>query len=78
MASLMAQLVKNPPAMQEMQERHGFNPWVRKISWRKARQLTPVFLPGESQTEELGGLQSLGFVVRGSTLTENTHPGQAP
>ena len=25
----------------------GFDPWVRKIPWRRARQLTPVFLPGE-------------------------------
>ena len=31
---------------------HGaaeFNPWIRKIPWRKAWQPTPVFLPGESQ-----------------------------
>ena len=25
-----------------------FNPWVGKIPWRRAWQLTPVFLPGES------------------------------
>ena len=25
----------------------GFNPWVRKIPWRREWQLTPVFLPGE-------------------------------
>ena len=25
-----------------------FNPWVRKIPWRRKWQLTPVFLPGES------------------------------
>ena len=24
-----------------------FNPWVRKIPWRRAWQLTLVFLPGE-------------------------------
>ena len=24
-----------------------FDPWVRKISWRRKWQLTPVFLPGE-------------------------------
>ena len=29
-------------------QRHRFYPWVRKISWRKAWQPTPVFLPGES------------------------------
>ena len=38
-ASLVAQMVKNLPAMQET--------WVRKSPWRKAWQLTPVFLPGE-------------------------------
>ena len=28
-------------------KRHGFDPWVGKISWRRAWQPTPVFLPGE-------------------------------
>ena len=28
--------------------RPGFDPWVRKIPWRRAWQPTPVFLPGES------------------------------
>ena len=28
--------------------RPGFNPWVVKILWRRERQPTPVFLPGES------------------------------
>ena len=37
-------MVKNPPAMPEMQ----FDPWVGKIPWRRAWQPTPVFLPGES------------------------------
>ena len=27
--------------------RHRFNPWIGKISWRRAQQTTPVFLPGE-------------------------------
>ena len=26
----------------------GFHPWVRKSTWRRALQPTPVFLPGES------------------------------
>ena len=26
-----------------------FDPWVRKIPWRRAWHPTPVFLPGESQ-----------------------------
>ena len=36
---------------------HGFDPWVWKITWRRAWQPTPVSLPGESPwTEEPGGL----------------------
>ena len=27
--------------------RPGFNPWVRKIPWRRKWRPTPVFLPGE-------------------------------
>ena len=56
-ASLVAQTVKNVPAMWES----GFSPWIGKIPWRRAWQPTPVFLPGESlRIEELGGLQSIG------------------
>ena len=43
-ASLVVQVVKNLPAMWET----WFNPWVGKISWRRERLPTPVFLPGES------------------------------
>ena len=39
-ASLIAQLVKNPPAMQETR----FDSWVGKIPWRRERLPTPVFL----------------------------------
>ena len=42
--SLVAQLVKNLPAMQG----HRFDPGVRKIRWRREWQPTPVFLPGKS------------------------------
>ena len=28
-------------------KRHGFNPWVKKISWSRKRQPIPVFLPGK-------------------------------
>ena len=41
-ASLVAQKVKNLPAMQETQVRS-----LRKIPWMRAGQPTPVFLPGE-------------------------------
>ena len=50
-ASLLAQMVKNPPAMWET----WVDPWVGKIPWRGAWQPTLVFLPGESpRTEEPG------------------------
>ena len=43
----MAQVVKNPPAMQETQKTQVFDPWVRKIPWRRKWQPTPVFLLGK-------------------------------
>ena len=43
-AYLIAQLVKNLPAMQETQ----FDSWDRKIPWRRKYQPTLVFLHGES------------------------------
>ena len=39
-ASLVAQQVKNPPAVQETR----VNSWVGKIPWRRDRLPTPVFL----------------------------------
>jgi len=29
-------------------KRHRFDPWLRKIPWRRVWQPTPIFLPGES------------------------------
>ena len=47
-ASQVALVVKNLPANAGRYKRCKFDPWVRKIPWRRARQPTPVFLPGES------------------------------
>ena len=33
-------------------KKHGFDPWVGKIPWRRAWQSTPVFFPGESQEQK--------------------------
>jgi len=47
-------VVKNLPA-NAGDVRLRFDPWVRKIPWRRAWPPTPVFLPGESLwTEEPG------------------------
>ena len=43
-ASLLAQIVKNPPAMRETWAQS----WIGRIPWRRAWQPTPVLLPGES------------------------------
>ena len=39
---------KEPACQCRRYKRCGFDPWVRKIPWRRARQPTSVFLPGES------------------------------
>ena len=33
--------------------RHGFDPWVGKITWRRKWQPTPVFLPEESHRQRI-------------------------
>ena len=43
-SSMLAQMVKNPLQCQ----RPGFDPWIRKILWRREWIPIPVFLPGES------------------------------
>ena len=41
--------------------RHGFDPWIRKIPWRRKWQPTWLFLLEKSQwTEESGGLTPWG------------------
>jgi len=60
-ASLIAQLVKNLPAMQETE----FNSWVRKICWRRDRLPTPVFLGfpcGSAGTESTCNVRDLDSI----------------
>ena len=42
---------KEPACQCRRHKRHGFEPWVGKIPWRRAWQPTPVFLPGESHEQ---------------------------
>jgi len=39
------------PANAGAHKRQGFDPWVRKIPWRRAWQPTPVFSSGELHGE---------------------------
>ena len=51
---------KDPACQCRRHKRHEFDPWIRKIPWRWARQPIPVFAPGESHGQSPGGLQSVG------------------
>ena len=42
---------KEPICQCRRTKRHGFHPRVRKIPWRRAWQLTPVFLPRKSHRQ---------------------------
>ena len=55
--------------------RHGFDPWVRKIFWRRKWLPTPVFLPGESQGQSsLVGYSPWGHKKSDRTeVTEHSH-----
>ena len=63
---LSVPLTRASPVAQRSQiclpcKRARFDPWVRKIPWRRAWQPTPGFLPGKILwTEELGRLQFMG------------------
>ena len=64
-ASLVAQSVKNLPAVQETP---GFDPWVGKIPWRRKWQPTPVTLPGKSHGQRrLVGCSPWGCKESGTT-----------
>ena len=39
---------KEPACRRRRRRRREFNPWVRKIPWRRTWQPTPIFLPAES------------------------------
>ena len=64
-------MVKNLPAMRR-HRRFGFNPWVRKIHWRRKWQLIPVVLSGKS----CGQRSLVGYSPWGSKesdITEYTY-----
>ena len=63
------------PACQGRRHRCRFDPWVGKIPGRRAWQPTPVFLSGESpETEESGGLQSIGLQRVGHDGSTHARP----
>ena len=51
--------------------RLGFDPWVRKIPWRREWQPTPIFLPGESM--DRGAWRAIVYEVAKSLIQLSTH-----
>ena len=77
-ASQMVLVVKNPPA-DAGNVRLRFNPWVRKIPWRKAWQPTPVFVPGESHRQRsLAVYSPWGHKESDRTEPLSTHTSKGP
>ena len=55
-------------------KRHRFGPWVGKIPWRRKRQPTPVFLPGEHHGQRrLVGYSPWGCKELDMTERARTH-----
>ena len=52
--------------------RPGFDPWARKIPWRRKWQHTPVFLPGKSHGQRSLTVYSL-WNCKESDMTERLH-----
>ena len=59
---------KEPACHCRRHKKHGFDPWVGKIPWRKAWQPTPVFLPRESHEQK----SLVGYSPQGSTEIDTT------
>ena len=59
---------KEPACQGKRPKRHGFHSWVGKIPWRRAWELTPVFLPGESH-----GQRSLAGYLRSKGSLRDRH-----
>ena len=53
---------KEPTCKFRRHKRHRFDPWVGKISWMRAWQPTPVFLPGESHGQRSVSMQHIIFI----------------
>ena len=66
--SQVAPVVKEPTCQCRRHKRLGFDPWVGKIPWRRARQPTPVFLPRECH----GQRSLVGYSLQGHKESDMT------
>ena len=63
-----ASIGKEPACLCGRRKRRRFNPWVRKIPWRRKWQPTPVFLPGKPH----GQRSLVGYSPQGSKESDTT------
>ena len=69
---------KEPACQCRRCKRPGFDPWVRKIPWRRAWQPTPLFLPGEFHGERnLVGYNPYGRKELDTTAYTHVHQAKA-
>ena len=67
-ASQVVQSAEEPACHCIRHKREGFDPWVRKIPWRRKWQPTPVFLPGKFH----GQRRLVGHSTQGHTELDMT------
>ena len=69
----MVLVVKNPPCQCRRWKRHRFDPWVRKMPWKRKWHPTLVFLPGEFHGQRsLTGYNPWGYKELDTTECLNT------
>ena len=61
---------KEPTCQRRRHKRHGFDPWVGKIPWRREWQPTPVFLLGESHGQGAWRATVHGFTTSQTQLKQ--------
>ena len=64
---------KEPTGQYRRHKNHGFNPWVRKIPWRRAWQPIPIFLPGESHGQRSLLDYTDHSITESDTTERNSH-----
>ena len=66
---------KEPACQYKRHKRGGFDPWVRKIPWRRKWQPTPVFLLGKSHGQRsLAGYSPWGRKESDTIKQLNNNP----
>ena len=65
---------KEAPYQCRRHRRYRFNPWVRKIPWRREWQSTPIFLPGKFHGQRsMAGFRPWGQKESDTTEQLSTH-----